>query len=132
MSDLALRLARLARALRAHGVGTTLRDELDAADALPLVDLADRDEVRRALRIALKVRRGDFETFDRLFAAVWEGGAEETAVAVPRRDPPPAPRGRALHWDPDARRMGTEGGSSGRSEERRVGKECRSRWSPYH
>ena len=24
------------------------------------------------------------------------------------------------------------GGSSNRSEERRVGKECRSRWSPYH
>src|SRR2546425_1586558 len=24
------------------------------------------------------------------------------------------------------------GGYSGRSEERRVGKECRSRWSPYH
>ena len=23
-------------------------------------------------------------------------------------------------------------GKSGRSEERRVGKECRSRWSPYH
>ena len=23
-------------------------------------------------------------------------------------------------------------GISGRSEERRVGKECRSRWSPYH
>ena len=27
----------------------------------------------------------------------------------------------------------TTGGTSGiRSEERRVGKECRSRWSPYH
>src|SRR5258706_14398402 len=24
------------------------------------------------------------------------------------------------------------GGNIGRSEERRVGKECRSRWSPYH
>jgi len=24
------------------------------------------------------------------------------------------------------------GGDLGRSEERRVGKECRSRWSPYH
>ena len=24
------------------------------------------------------------------------------------------------------------GGIGGRSEERRVGKECRSRWSPYH
>ena len=25
-----------------------------------------------------------------------------------------------------------DGGAAGRSEERRVGKECRSRWSPYH
>src|SRR5256885_11021656 len=25
-----------------------------------------------------------------------------------------------------------ENGNDGRSEERRVGKECRSRWSPYH
>ena len=28
--------------------------------------------------------------------------------------------------------MGLEHICSGRSEERRVGKECRSRWSPYH
>ena len=28
--------------------------------------------------------------------------------------------------------MRLEGGSTTRSEERRVGKECRSRWSPYH
>ena len=27
---------------------------------------------------------------------------------------------------------GGSGGDGGRSEERRVGKECRSRWSPYH
>src|SRR3989449_8900493 len=27
---------------------------------------------------------------------------------------------------------GQVGGFGGRSEERRVGKECRSRWSPYH
>ena len=26
----------------------------------------------------------------------------------------------------------TDGGGRRRSEERRVGKECRSRWSPYH
>ena len=25
-----------------------------------------------------------------------------------------------------------QGGNNARSEERRVGKECRSRWSPYH
>src|SRR3712207_9243624 len=28
--------------------------------------------------------------------------------------------------------MGEAAGYVGRSEERRVGKECRSRWSPYH
>ena len=27
---------------------------------------------------------------------------------------------------------GGKGGDVNRSEERRVGKECRSRWSPYH
>ena len=31
---------------------------------------------------------------------------------------------------PGCRRSSGEG--NGRSEERRVGKECRSRWSPYH
>src|SRR5258708_26879706 len=35
--------------------------------------------------------------------------------------------------DPDADQHGRErNGENVRSEERRVGKECRSRWSPYH
>src|SRR3990170_4270826 len=33
-------------------------------------------------------------------------------------------------WRPDSAR--DRWGWHGRSEERRVGKECRSRWSPYH
>ena len=33
-----------------------------------------------------------------------------------------------VSWDPDARTVTVRD----RSEERRVGKECRSRWSPYH
>src|SRR2546427_9525518 len=32
----------------------------------------------------------------------------------------------------DARRAPRRGAPHARSEERRVGKECRSRWSPYH
>ena len=31
-----------------------------------------------------------------------------------------------------AKKKGYITGAHGRSEERRVGKECRSRWSPYH
>src|SRR2546427_8155675 len=41
----------------------------------------------------------------------------------------------AVRWQPDlARRWRIVGlhRSPARSEERRVGKECRSRWSPYH
>src|SRR3954468_17131526 len=33
---------------------------------------------------------------------------------------------------PDRGTRGSRGPDGGRSEERRVGKECRSRWSPYH
>ena len=33
---------------------------------------------------------------------------------------------------PDPEPTPTPGGDPERSEERRVGKECRSRWSPYH
>ena len=42
----------------------------------------------------------------------------------------------ALPLDGGSRWKGRAGGGGGgakdRSEERRVGKECRSRWSPYH
>src|SRR5215217_4749758 len=41
-------------------------------------------------------------------------------TALPHRD------------DPTGGRPGLHGAASSRSEERRVGKECRSRWSPYH
>src|SRR3989449_1972072 len=42
--------------------------------------------------------------------------------------------GGVASWDPDlvSQRLLSVGGTVGRSEERRVGKECRSRWSPYH
>jgi len=107
VTDIALGLGRLGRALRNQGVGVTLRDELDAADALCLVGLADREEVGRTLRIALKIPRFDLATFERLLGLFWsdEAGVPPAAPLRPRQAPA-APRGPALHWDPDARRMG--------------------------
>src|SRR5260370_13115862 len=68
----------------------------------------------------------------------WVSDAQEQGERVRRRRPPRR-QGQARG------RQGREGGgrsrraahragdrSAGRSEERRVGKECRSRWSPYH
>src|SRR5438093_971081 len=43
-----------------------------------------------------------------------------------------AAAGRGGTYAASARPRGTRGANLGRSEERRVGKECRSRWSPDH
>ena len=40
--------------------------------------------------------------------------------------------GAGLLWRKAAETLGAPAAIGRRSEERRVGKECRSRWSPYH
>lgn len=66
-------LARFAAALRASDMRIGLGDEVDAATALTLVDLLDRAEVHRALRIAFKAPREAWDVFDRLFEEYWDG-----------------------------------------------------------
>ena len=70
-------LARFGRALRDRGVAVSLSDEADGLAALTLVDVGDREEVRLALRVALKIRPRDMAVFDELFAKLWrvEGSA---------------------------------------------------------
>ena len=107
MKDPAPRLVRLGRALRAEGVEATVRDEMDAAAALRLVDTGDRDEVYRTLRVALKIRPPGVDAFDRHFAAFWSGEAHAPArPPAPRAIEAPrvAPRS-ALSWDPDTRTL---------------------------
>src|SRR3989442_999223 len=80
------RLLKKARTLarqRGQGVRMGLSDEIDAAAALTLVDLLDREEVHRALRIALKVPREAWEVFDRLFDEHW-GGAPRSKSTLSR------------------------------------------------
>jgi hypothetical protein len=99
-------LGRFAGALREHGIRVGLGDEIDAATALTLVDLLDRAEVRRGLRIAFKVPREAWATFDRLFDAHW-GGAARPEVPTP---PPTYPRDRRgpLQWRWDGARVRLE------------------------
>ena len=89
--DVVERLACFAGRLRERGVGVCVSDEIDGAAALLLVDLDDRDEVRHALRSALKVRRYDWDTFDELFQGFWT--AENRPARAPDRpDGPSRPR----------------------------------------
>ena len=82
--DVVERLARFAGRLRERDVDVSVSDEIDGAAALLLVDPRDRDEVRYALRTALKVRRSDWDTFDELFQGFW---AAESAPANPLERP---------------------------------------------
>jgi len=67
-------LAAFAGALRERGVAVGLGEEVDAAAALTLVDLLDRNEVSAALKCALKIRREHWAAFDELFALLWSDG----------------------------------------------------------
>jgi uncharacterized protein with von Willebrand factor type A (vWA) domain len=86
VSGLVRHLAVFAQALRERGIAIALSDEADALAALTLVDLADRAEVRRTLRVALKVRRRDAAAFDELFARLWSSEGGEAAIAAAARD----------------------------------------------
>ena len=96
MSDLVHHLARFASALRGHGVAVSLSDEADGLAALTLIDLGDRDEVRRALRTALKIRPRDLAAFEELFAALWsvreETRSPNPPLQAPRLQNPARPR----------------------------------------
>jgi uncharacterized protein with von Willebrand factor type A (vWA) domain len=98
-------LARFGGALRDHGLPADVGDEIDAARALTLVDLLDRAEVHRALRITFKVPRDAWAVFDRLFAQYWDGDAPPRR-ATPRHDVPRDHRGPpAWHWDGERVRL---------------------------
>jgi len=82
-------LARFGRALRERGVAVSLSDEADGLAALTLVDLGDREEVRLALRAALKIRPRDAAVFEELFAQLWNSDREPAVRQTnPRIDLP--------------------------------------------
>ncbi|MCC6317444.1 MAG: VWA domain-containing protein [Gemmatimonadaceae bacterium] len=89
--DLAAAVVRLVRQLRARGARTTTGSSVEALRTLGVVDLLDRDEVRRALRIVLVTRPEDLDLFDEVFDRAWEPWTSaRTAVsdAEPRAQPP--------------------------------------------
>ena len=98
---LVAQLARFAAALRERDVRVGLSDEVDAATALTLIDLLDRAEVHRTLRIAFKLPREAWDLFDRLFEEYWDGRVAPRHDALPARRELRAP----LQWRWDGERV---------------------------
>jgi uncharacterized protein len=104
MDGLTARLAEFAGAMRGQGIRVGLSDEIDAGAALPRIDLLDRHEVRRSLRIAFKIPRDAWSMFDRLFDEHWGGSAAHEVPVPPAGDARREGRG-ALQWRWDGSRV---------------------------
>lgn len=96
-SSLILHMAHFGRALRERGVAVSLSDEVDGLAALTLIDLGDREEVRHALRAALKIRPRDAAAFAELFDRLWSAlascdGTPPNRFTDPHKPPRPAPQ----------------------------------------
>ena len=83
--------------LRRDGIGVGSDRTVLAARALRLVDLTDRSEARRALRLALVVHGADEGRFDELVDRWFDGAAFEAGV------PEPSEVGEAPPEDPATR-----------------------------
>ncbi|HKD12688.1 MAG TPA: VWA domain-containing protein, partial [Thermoanaerobaculia bacterium] len=124
MRSLVDHLAVFAAELRARGVPVTLWDESDAAEALTLVDVAEREEVRRTLRIALKIRPRHAGIFDAFFDALWSVRAGPAAISE-------AARQRAVpHAAPRLAAFPAAGAGTGQSVERETPQGDTPAWSP--
>src|SRR5256884_5874103 len=108
-------------------------------DELYLIDMSARDTMSLAGRIRgggagqrlgllARIRPLNLNTQ----AAVTSGGANVVVGAASIDGNDHVPGGWAGCPRLDSTKAGIRTQASGRSEERRVGKECRSRWSPYH
>ena len=76
--DSIVHLARFAVALRNRGIAVGIGDEVDALEALTLIDIGDRNEVHRALLVALKIQPRDRQAFEEVFGRNWNEGGSST------------------------------------------------------
>ena len=86
-ADLVATTTRFCRALREAGLHVTPAEAIEATRVLELIDLADRGELRSALRSVLTSRPEDFKLFDELFDHFWSWEPDTKGQA--RRRPAP-------------------------------------------
>src|SRR3989442_14627960 len=121
-----------------NDTATTEIYTLSLHDALP-ISLRQLGSNKRVLMIGAHPDDEDTQLLVLLSRGM---GAQAAYLSLTRDRPPARPcpatagRGAACPRRRDARRSSTRAcccrADAARSEERRVGKECRSRWSPYH
>ena len=126
--DLSIALSNVGRAARARGDWDAAEDAyLKSLElALGLEEELGTPEARRGLSVA----------WNNLGRVAWARGDSATAAAAYQESLAIRKELERSLGTPESRRdlsvAWSNVGDQLRSEERRVGKECRSRWSPYH
>src|SRR5256885_13617265 len=95
----------------------------------PSADRVSSSEVVLPARSALAICRMESSGLPRMVALTGNGGVDVRGTRLMRQFVDEAA---VLHQQLVLRQDGAQPLEGDRSEERRVGKECRSRWSPYH
>jgi uncharacterized protein len=83
------RVLALASGLRSAGVDVALSQLLDAAEALRHIDLAEREELRTALRTTLVKHAHELARFDALFDVSFPARPSTPGDPAPAASPPP-------------------------------------------
>ena len=83
----------------------------------------DKSKIMKNAWYLKKVQPG--KSFGECLRKAWRN--EKLAMLTAKIENRPTEQPKATEYRPELLKVPT-----GRSEERRVGKECRSRWSPYH
>src|SRR5947209_19318053 len=97
------------------------------------MEQAQRDtRVARVDQAALALDQYDVVVLRTLEHELFSGTGDEVGDHRVHRDAPPFDENTGLPRRDEACAMATFHERIARSEERRVGKECRYRWSPYH
>ncbi|MHB8080124.1 MAG: hypothetical protein ACYDIE_12825, partial [Candidatus Krumholzibacteriia bacterium] len=78
-------LSRFAELLRREGLAVSPAELIDAAAALAVTDVSDREALQGTLRAVLVKRRAEGELFDRLFAGFFAAPAGAPAAGRRRR-----------------------------------------------
>ena len=84
-ADLVQGVVEFGRELRERGLPITVAESLDGIRALLAVDVADREDVRTALRTVLASSQRDLVIFDALFDEFWRSRGAQQGAESPGR-----------------------------------------------
>jgi hypothetical protein len=82
--DLEQTVVEFCRFARVSGIASGVKESLEAVRAASVIGIADRQNLKFALRAVLCSMKADWDIFDEIFEAFWSGSSSDTKLARER------------------------------------------------